>query len=236
MTTAQQPAAHRNVNTARSAALNEDPGAMIPIARLEALMAMGRAFPPVVTALSLSLLMSLGASGWLLYRQTHSVPVYFTTDANGRAIEVKPLTEPSMTREQVSQYVVDSLSECMSMDYVNYKDSQDRCSKRYTQEAFNALVKSFQDQGIYETMTKRKLVLRAIATGAPRIVAEGEPNPGQPYSWVVQLPVAWTFASAQRDTTVSYVIQAVVTRCSTVERANGIAISTITVSRGGADT
>jgi intracellular multiplication protein IcmL len=182
------------------------------------------------------LLASVGISGWLLYRDTHRIPVYFTTDAHGRAIEVQPLTEPSMTREQVSQYVVDSLSECMSMDYVNYKDSQDRCSKRYTQEAFNALVKSFQDQGIYETMTKRKLVLRAIATGAPRIVAEGEPNPGQPYAWVVQMPVAWTFASAQRDTTVSYLIQAVVSRRSTLERANGIAITAITVSRGGEQT
>jgi len=214
----------------------EDPGTLIPIVRLEALMAMGRAFPPVVTALSLSLLLSLLISGWLLYRDTHRVPVYFTTDANGRAIEVKPLAAPSMTREQVSQYVVDALSECMSMDYVNYKDSQARCSERFVQEAFNTLVKNFEDQGIYETMTKRKLVLRAIATAAPRVVAEGEANPGDPYSWVVQLPLAWTFASAQRDTTVSYVIQAVVTRRSTLERANGIAITAITVSRGGEQT
>jgi len=197
---------------------------------------MGRAFPPIITALSLCLLGSVCISGWLMYRDAHRVPIYFTTDANGRAIEVTPLTEPSLTREQVSQYVVDSLSECMSMDYVNYKESQDRCSKRYTQEAFNALVKNFQDQGIYETMTKRKLVLRAIATGAPRIVAEGETNPGQPYSWVVQMPVAWTFASAQRDTTVRYLIQAVVSRRSTLERVNGIAITAITVSRGGEQT
>jgi len=209
---------------------------MIPVARIEALMAMGRAFPPVVTALSLSLLVSIGASGWLLYRDTQRMPVYFTTDANGRAIEVKPLTEPSMTRDQVSQYVVDALSESMSMDYVNYKDSQDRASKRYTQEAFNVLVKSFEDQGIYETMTKRKLVLRAVATAAPRVVAEGEPNPGQPYAWVVQLPMAWTFASAQRDTTVSYVIQAVVTRQPTLDRPNGIAITSITISRGSEQT
>lgn len=195
-------------------------------------MAMGRAFPPVVTALSLGLLASIGASGWLVYRDVNRTPVYFTTDAAGRAVQVKPLTEPSMTREQVSQYVVNAFTESMSMDYVNYKNSQDRASKHYTQEAFNALVKNFEDQGIYETMTKRKLVLRAVATGAPRVVAEGEPNPGQPYAWVVQAPVAWTFASAQRDTTVSYMIQAVVTRQSTVERANGIAISSIAVTRG----
>ena len=206
---------------------------MIPLARIEVLMAMGRAFPPVVTALSLGLLGSLGASGWLLFRDLHRVPVYFATDYAGRVVEVEPLTQPSMTREQVSQYVVNALVESMSMDYVNYKDSQDRASRNYTQEAFNALVKNFTDQGIYETMTRRKLVLRAIATGAPRVVAEGEPNPGQPYAWVVQVPVAWTFASAQRDATVNYLIQAVVTRQSTVERANGIAISSIAVARGG---
>jgi hypothetical protein len=232
MTTGKQTAASPVGNAPKTLG-SEDPGALIPVARIEALMAMGRAFPPVVTALSLAVLGSFGASGYLVYRDMNQVPVYLATDAHGRVIEVKPLTEPSMTREQVAQYVVDALTLSMSMDYANYAEAQDRASKLYTQNAFAALVKNFTDQGIYEAMTKRKLVLRAVAKGAPRVVAEGEPNPGQPYAWVVQVPVLWTFYSQQRETTAEYLIQAVVTRQSTIERANGIAISTITIARGG---
>jgi hypothetical protein len=231
MTTAKQtafpPQGHSGTATEQSSA-----GALIPVQRIEALMAMGRAFPLVVTALSLGLLVSIGLSCCLVYRDTQRVPTFFATDYAGRVIEIKPLSEPSMTREQVAQYVVNALSESMSMDYINFSDTQDRASRYFTQDAFNALVKNFTDQGHYDLLKKRKAVARAVATGAPRVVAEGQTNASSPYSWVIQVPIAWTFSSQQRASTVNYVVQAVVTRQSTVERANGIAISAITVSSG----
>lgn len=231
MTTAKQAASTQQGKAATKPGI-EDPGALIPVQRIEALMAMGRAFPPVVTALSLSLVASIGLSGWLAYKQVNQAPVYFATDFAGRVIEMKPLSEPSMNREQVAQYVVNAVSEAMSMDYVSYADTQDRASRYFTQEAFNALVKNFTDQGHYELLTKRKAVARAVATGAPRVVAEGQANDAAPYSWVIQVPVAWTFSTGQRQSTGNYIVQAIVTRQSTVERANGIAISSITVSSG----
>ena len=230
MTTGKQNAAAPKGKAVTKPA--EDPGALIPVQRIEALMAMGRAFPPVVTVLSLSLLASIGISGFLAYKQAHLVPTYFATDFAGRVIEMKPLSEPTMTREQVAQYVVNGISEAMSMDYLNYADSQDRASRYFTQDAFNALVQNFTDQGHYDLLKKRKAVARAVATGAPRVVMEGQANETSPYSWVIQVPVAWTFSTGQRSSTANYIVQAVVTRQSTVERANGIAISSITVSSG----
>jgi hypothetical protein len=233
MTTNKQPVAPKIGKTATSLGSNEDLGAMIPKARLEVLIAMGRAFPPVVTAMSLSLLGTIGLSGYLVYRDMHSVPQYFTTDSRGRAVEMRALDEPTMTRDQVSQYVVDSLVAAMSMDYKNFKDTQNAASANYTPAAFNEFVKSLTDQGIYEAMEKRRLVLRAVATGAPRVVGEGQPQPDQPYAWVVQAPFVWTFSSAQRDQSFNYVIQAVVTRQPTSERENGVAISAVTITQGG---
>jgi len=231
MTTATQVAPSKG-GKAPANQVKEDPGAMIPVARLEALIAMGRAFPPVVTALSVGLLASLGATGYLVYRDMNRTPIYFATDARGRAIEVKALTVPTVTREQVSQYVVSAMTAAMSMDYRNYRDTQNAASESFTPKAFTEMVQAFTDQGIYEAMEKRKLVLRAVATGAPRVVGEGEPNPGQPYAWVVQAPFVWTFNSQQRDTSVEYLIQAVVTRQPTEERPGGIAISNVTITRG----
>ena len=138
MTTAKQAPAETKGKPVTTTGLVEIKEALIPVARLEALIAMGRAFPPVVTLLSSCLLVTTGASVWLVYRDQHRAPVYFATDSAGRAVEMKPLTEPTMSRDQVTQYVVNALTDVMSMDYANYKDTQFKASVSFSQDAFAA--------------------------------------------------------------------------------------------------
>jgi hypothetical protein len=210
------------------------PEQQIPAARLEILLRVTRTLLPVVVLLSLGLLSLTGLCGWLLYRDAHRQPLYFATDGRGHVTKLAPLDEPVLTKQAAAQYLVDAVGQTLSFDYVNFSDQLSQSSRFYSTEAHSTLVKQLEDQGIFEMLKSKKLVLRAVASGAPRVVGEGTVKPGDPYSWVVQVPVIWTFAGAQRDVSIPYLVQGIVTRADLAERPEGVAITSISITRAGA--
>jgi hypothetical protein len=207
------------------------PEQLLPAARMETLLRVTRVLLPVVVLQALGLLGLSTFCGWLLYRDTHRSPLYFATDGRGHVTQLAPLSEPVLTKQAAAQYLVDCIGQTLSIDYVNFSDQLSQASRCYSTDAHNLLVKQLEDQGIFEMLKTKKLVLRAVASGAPRVVAEGSPRPGDPFTWVVQVPVVWTFAGAQRDVSLQYLVQGVVTRADLTERPEGVAITSISITR-----
>ena len=204
---------------------------VIPLARVEILLQLSRVLLPAVLFLGVGVLASTGLCAWLVYREVHRQPLYFATDGRGRITPIESRDVPTTTRQAASQYLVDAVGETLSFDFSNYSDTLSRAGRYYTPEALDSLVKQLEESGILRTVKERKLVLRAVATRAPRVVAEGSTAPGEPFKWVIQVPIVWTFSGSQSDTSVDYVVQGVVTRVDPAERPEGIAITAISIAR-----
>jgi hypothetical protein len=204
---------------------------LIPLARVEVLMQLSRVLLPIVVILCVGLVALCSLCVWLVYRDTHRQPLYFATDGRGRITPIDARDQPTITRQAASQYLVDALGETLSFDFSNYSDTLSQSGRRYTPDALDSLVKQLEESGILKAVKERRLVLRAVATRAPRVVAEGSPTPGAPFKWVIQVPIVWTFSGSQRDTSFDYLVQGVVTRMDPAERPEGIAITAISIAR-----
>jgi intracellular multiplication protein IcmL len=83
-----------------------------------------------------------------------------------------------------------------------------------------------------DAVTSKKLIVSAVATGAPVILVQGLMD--NRYAWKVQMPMLITYQSASEFSQQSVVVTLVITRVSTLTSARGVGIVQFVVSSGGA--
>ena len=173
--------------------------------------------PILLVALVISIVMN--------FVQSQRTPdrFFFTVDAVGRVIPIRALNEPFVTEPFLISWVGERVSRAYSMDPQNYRRQASDLAPDFTDEGYTQYVKSLQDSGTIELMTKNLLVSTGVAQGAPVVIDRGTAN--GVYYWKLQVPVLVQYRSAVKGTEKKRVVTVTVVRRQTLENPLGIGIN-----------
>lgn len=177
----------------------------------------------VLLALLVTLLIVFGELGVIYWQVTHiPTPKYFATGANGRITPLYALDQPNLAKSVVLQWANQAAVAAYTYNFVNYRKALQDTSKYFTPAGWNQFVNALQASNNLQAVQAKKLVVSAVATGAPIILQEGVLL-GR-YAWKIQMPLLVTYQSASTQVQQSLLITMLVTRVPTLNDPEGIGI------------
>jgi intracellular multiplication protein IcmL len=186
----------------------------------------------------LALLFSVMMNVWLvlacIYLYTYTPPPqYFATSIDGRYTPIVALNEPNQSDSAVLQWANQAAIAAFTYNFVNYREELRAASAFFTSDGWQQFINALAQSNNLDAVKAKKLVVSAVATGAPIILQKGILN-GR-YAWRIQMPVRVTYQSASEFTQDDNIITLLVTRISTLNSPQGIGISqfVVTPSSGG---
>ncbi|MBA2654551.1 MAG: type IVB secretion system apparatus protein IcmL/DotI [Gammaproteobacteria bacterium] len=183
----------------------------------------------VVTALLFMILVSLILSAIIYYLATHRPePKYFATSADGRITPIYPLTAPMVSDSALLQWANQAAVAAYTYNFATYRKELQDASEFFTPEGWNDFETALQSSRNLETVINKKLVVTAVATGAPVILDRGVLN--NHYSWKVQMPLLVTYESASTTIQQPILVTMLITRVSALNVPKGIAIASFVAS------
>lgn len=186
----------------------------------------------VTAILLLSILVIFVLIGALTYVVTHPpAPKYFATDSTGRIVPLVPLNQPNLSTSALLQWANSAAVACFSYNFVSYRQELQAASEFFTPEGWQAFITTLQSSNNLTAVIARKLVVSAVATGAPVVLQQGVLN-GQ-YSWRVQMPLLVTYQSIEQVSQQSLVVTMLITRVSTLTSVRGIGIAQFVATSTG---
>jgi intracellular multiplication protein IcmL len=157
-------------------------------------------------------------------------PQYFATTTNGRIIPLVPLDRPNLSSAALLQWANMAAISVYTYDFVSYRQALQAASDYFTPEGWQNFMQALQSSNNLNAVLAKKLVVSAVATGAPVILQQGLLF--GTYTWRVQLPVLVTYQSASEFSQQTVTITMLITRVSTLTTPKGIGIAQFIVSGG----
>lgn len=186
----------------------------------------------VMLILLSSVLLNVGLGGTLYYFISHPpLPKYFATSVNGRIIPLYPLNEPNQSDAAIAQWANQAAIASYTYNFVSYQKDLQAASEFFTADGWQQFMQALLASNDLDAVKAKKLIVSAVATGAPVILQKGELD-GR-YSWRLQMPLLVTFQSASQFSQESYMVTMLIQRVSTLNNPRGIGISQIIVGPAG---
>ncbi len=158
-------------------------------------------------------------------------PSYFASGANGRAIPLYPLSQPIVSKAELLRWASQAATATYTYNFLNYREELARISEYFTPDGWKQFQRVLQETGNLNNIIAKKLIMTAVATGAPVITDEGVLN-GR-YSWRIQIPLLITYEGAGGEKVPQpIVVMMVVIRVPTTETPRGVGIVQFTASSG----
>lgn len=178
----------------------------------------------IVGALLFSMLVIIILTGALVYLVTNPPqPRYFATSIEGRITPLVPLEQPNISQAALLQWANTAAISAYTYNFVNYKEALQSASEYFTPDGWSAFMQALESSNNLNAVTAKKLVVSAVATGAPVILQQGVLN--GTYAWRVQMPMLVTYQSASQFSRQSIIVTMLVTRVSTLNSPKGIGIA-----------
>lgn len=185
----------------------------------------------VLLALLLMVIINIVLVGVVFYQASHiPSPQYFATTADGRIMPLYPLSEPMIAPAELLQWAERSAVAAHTYNFVDYRDALQKIQNNFTPDGWNFFEEALRGSRTLETVLAKKIVVSAVATGAPVVLDQGVIN-GR-YSWKVQMPLLVTYQSSSEQTQQPVVVTMVVTRVPSINNPRGIAIASFVESVG----
>jgi intracellular multiplication protein IcmL len=185
----------------------------------------------ILIALFIMLLVSVGLISVVFFQLTHRpIPQYFAISSDGKLVKLEPLSEPAVSNSVLLQWAVDAATAAYSYDFVNYRSSLQSAQNKFTPDGWNNFESALRGTRILETVISKKLIVSAIATGAPTIEEQGMLEGA--YSWRVTLPLLVTYQSSTELTQQPLIISMIISRVPIVNYPDGIAIVSFVTTEG----
>lgn len=183
----------------------------------------------VILALMISVAINLVQIAMLFYIITHPpAPQYFATSINGRITPLFPLSEPNQSDSAIRQWANQAVIAAFTYNFVNYRDELQAASVFFTPEGWDQFMNALKESNNLDAVKAKKLVVSAVATGAPVILKKDILN--GVYSWRVQMPILVTYQSASEFSQQNVLVTLLIKRISTLNSPRGIGISQIILS------
>ena len=178
----------------------------------------------VLLALLISVILNLLLVSSFVYIIKHPPPPqYFATTVNGRITPLIPLDQPNMPPSTLLQWANSAAIAAYTYNFVNYRQELQSASEYFTPDGWREFINALQGSNNLNSVITLKLVVSAVATGAPVILDQGIIN--GVYTWTVQMPMQITYQSASQVSRQSVVVKMIIERISTLNSARGIGIS-----------
>lgn len=167
----------------------------------------------------------------LLFYVLHhpTAPLYFATDKMGKLIKVVPLSQPNMSPDELSQWVINAVQDIGSLDYVNYREQMQSTQKYFTTLGWNKYIKAFTASDSLVALTNRRMIFEAKVTGQPVLLKEGQINGIR--AWKFDVPILVSYWLPPYDETVAeayytvpYTVELKVTRRPILQSTDGLGI------------
>ena len=186
----------------------------------------------IVGVLLFTIIIIIILAGALIYLVTNPPPPrYFATDAQGRIIRLVPLDQPNLSPAALLQWANLAAVAAYTYDFVNYRQNLQAASNFFTPDGWTAFIQALNESNNLNAVIAKKLVVTAVATGAPTILQQGILD-GR-YAWRVNLPMLVTYQSASQFTQQNVVVTMLITRVSALNSASGIGIAQFVVAGSG---
>lgn len=186
----------------------------------------------VMIILLVSVLLNVGLGAILYYIVSHPpLPKYFATSINGRITPIVPMDLPNQSDSAIAQWANQAAIASFTYNFVNYRAELQVASEFFTADGWQMFMQALQSSNNLAAVQAKKLIVSAVATGAPVILQKGLLN-GR-YSWRVQMPILATYQSASQFTQSNYMVTMLIQRVSTLNNPRGIGISQIIVGPAG---
>ncbi|KPJ67706.1 MAG: type IV secretion protein DotI [Coxiella sp. DG_40] len=178
----------------------------------------------VMLALLIMIVVNVALVGVVYYQLTHRpTPQYFAITSDGKIMKLQPLNQPVIAPSVLLQWANRAAVAAYSYNFVNYRDALQDLQNKFTPDGWKNFEKALQASKMLETIIAKKLVVSAVATGAPVILDQGVV--GGYYVWKVNMPLLVTYESPSELTQHPMVVTMIVSRVSPINYPDGIAIA-----------
>lgn len=183
----------------------------------------------VLVALLFLIIINLVMAGTLYYLLSHRpTPQYFATTSDGKLIRLYPLSAPVVSTAELLQWATVAATSANTFNFANYRKELQEASRFFTPSGWKEYQKELKGSRNLETVLAKKLTVSAVATGAPIILDQGVVL-GK-YKWKIQLPILITYESSSTKISQPLVVNMLVTRVSTLDTPQGVAIDAFYMS------
>lgn len=152
---------------------------------------------------------------------------YFASTADGRVIQLKPLSQPSVNADAVTGFVEESVRHVMSLDFVKYRETLAKGRGHFTKRGYKDFTDGLVSSGFLGKLKQEKLVTSANFVYGPVVTAEGVSPNSKLYTWVVKGRLLVNLEGANFVKPLNFDVQATVRRVSVDENVKGVQIDAI---------
>jgi intracellular multiplication protein IcmL len=185
----------------------------------------------ILMALLVMLVVSVALVFVVFFQLTHRpIPQYFAISSDGKMVKLHPLSEPAISNSVLLQWAVVAATTTYSYDFVNYRSALQNVQNKFTPDGWSNFERALRSTRILETVVSKKLIVSAVATGAPVIEEQGMLDGA--YAWKVNLPLLVTYQSSNELTQQPLIITMIISRVPVVNYPDGIAIVSFVTSEG----
>jgi len=178
----------------------------------------------VLIALLISVILNVILVGSFVYIVKHPPqPQYFATTINGRITPLIPLDQPNMPPSTLLQWANSAAIAAYTYNFVNYRQELQSASEFFTPDGWRQFIGALEGSNNLNAVIEKKLVVSAVATGAPVILDQKSIN--GTYTWIVQMPMLITYQSASATARQTVMVKMTIERISTLNSARGVGIS-----------
>lgn len=188
--------------------------------------------------LAVALLVLLGLNailvGMVVYQYTtRPEPRYFATSADGKITPLYALDVPVVSASALLSWANEAAVAAFTYNFSDYRKALQSASEFFTPEGWKDFQVALESSNNLNAVITKKLVVSAVATGAPVIIDQGVIY-GR-YSWKVQMPLLVNFQSASTNYQTPLLVTLLITRVSTVYVPTGIAIAQYIAAPAGSN-
>lgn len=158
-------------------------------------------------------------------------PRYFAATPDLRLAPLVPLDKPVLTQQGLLNWVTETISNAVSLDFLEWRDKLSRVRENFEDEAFKSFLVSLGSSGVLDMIRDKRLSVSAVVTRAPVITASG--LVGGKATWKVEFPLTVSYESSQGvESTQRLMATVLVCRAPTVTTPRGVVIQQVVLKRG----
>lgn len=158
-------------------------------------------------------------------------PEYFAMTPDGHMINVRPLTDPSVTDDFVLQWSANAVRRAYSLDFLHWQEELQQESNYFTPSGWNYFLQQVKSSNNLNTLQQYNMVSTAQITGSPQIgekaVVSGH------YAWKVTMPILISFTNGLRTIRQPAEVTLLVVRMPVQDYPDRIAINNMIVNEQG---
>ena len=128
-------------------------------------------------------------------------PLYFVADSVGKLVIDVPVSEPNMTIEEVTDWVIEAVQSATTFSYLNYRAELQSAQKYFTPFGWNSYMKALTDSNNILAVTTRKMIQFGTVVDRPQLIVSG--HMGNAYAYQFSMPLLVTVWSPPYNDDVS---------------------------------